>query len=116
MGTAKVDSEPPSREQQLPIPPELNLLIDGLSSTVTESDIASLLSCCGTVMAVEIVMDADGLPLGIARVTMATKEEVRSAIQAYHRCQFRGRTLLVFEDTTTSLREEVWNTRRSNQP
>lgn len=116
IGTAEPDSDTPSKRAPLSITPELNLLIDGLPATVTESDIAALLSCCGTVVAVEIVMDTDGLPLGIARVTMTTKEEVRFAIQTYHRYQFRGRTLLVFEDATKSLREEVWNSRRANQP
>lgn len=89
--------------------PELNFVVDGLSATVTESDIVALFSCCGTVKAVEVVTDADGMPLGVARVTMSTKEEVRFAIHTFHRCRFRGHTLLVFEDATMNRREELWN-------
>jgi hypothetical protein len=96
--------------------PELNLLIDGLSPTVTRSDIVALFSCCGTVTAVEIMSDADGLSLGVGRVTMMTKEEVRFAIQAYHRCHFRGQTLLVFEETTMNRKEALWNNRRLKRP
>ena len=97
-------------------PSDLNLIIDGLSSTVTQGDIVALFSCCGTVTAAEIVIDADGMPLGVARVTMSTKEEARFAIHTFHRCHFRGHTLLVFEDATTNQREDVWNSRLSKRP
>ncbi|MGC3973682.1 MAG: RNA-binding protein [Nitrospira sp.] len=95
----------------LQTPSDLNLLIDGLSETVTRADIVSLFSSCGRVTAAEIVIDADGMPLGVARVTMLTKEEAGFAIHTFHRCQFRGRTLLVFEDATKNQREDVWNNR-----
>jgi len=96
-------------------PPELNFIVDGLSATVTQSDMTALFSSCGRVKAVEIVIDADGLPLGVARVTMATKEEARFAMKAFHRCRFRDRTLLLFEDTTMSRKENPWNSRLPQQ-
>lgn len=97
-------------------PCDLSLLIDGLSSTLTRADIVALFSSCGTVTAAEIVSDADGMPLGVARVTMSTKEEARFAIRTFHRCQFRGHTLLVFEDVTKNQREDLWNSRMFKRP
>ena len=99
----------------MPTPPELNFIVDGLSATVTQSDMTALFSSCGRVRAVEIVLDADGLPLGVARVTMATKEEAWFAMQAFHRCRFRDHTLLLFEDTTMSRKEDLWNSRLPQQ-
>jgi len=96
--------------------PELNFIVDGLSATVTQSDMIALFSSCGRVKAVEMVLDADGLPLGIARVTMATKEEAGVARHAFHRCRFRDRTLLLFEETTMNRKEDSWNRRLSQQP
>lgn len=94
----------------------MNLVIDGLPISATETDIRALFSACGTITAIEIVQGTAGNPLGVARVTMATMEEGQLAMATFHRCRFRDHTLLVFEDTVANRREELWSANLSKRP
>ncbi|MDR4480174.1 MAG: hypothetical protein R3B37_10590 [Nitrospira sp.] len=70
--------------------------VDGLPPSVTEEDLRTLFSACGTVVSVEMLPTLNGQFLGIAQVEMARAEEADRAIRALHHTKLGDHTLLVF--------------------
>lgn len=70
--------------------------VDGLPPSVTEADLRTLFSACGTVVSVEMLPTLNGQFLGIAQVEMARAEEADRAIRDLHHTKLGAHMLLVF--------------------
>jgi RNA recognition motif-containing protein len=75
-----------------------NLYVDGLPASVTEKDVKTLFSTCGTVLSVCIATTIEGPPMGIAQIQMAEAQEAERAIHDLHHTRLDGNLLLVFGD------------------
>ena len=71
------------------------LYLDGLPASVTEEDLRTLCSECGSVLSLRIAR-VDGRSIGIAEVQMARTEEAERAIHRLHHTRIDGHLLLVF--------------------
>lgn len=74
------------------------LYVGNLSFDVTEADLRDMLSQCGPVNEVNVIMDKmSGRPRGFAFVTMNTEEGAKAAIQKLNGTEWKGRPLTVNE-------------------
>jgi RNA recognition motif-containing protein len=74
--------------------------VDGFPASVTEVELRHVFAQCGPVLSVEILTTVEGLSIGIARIRMASGEDVERAIGLLHHATLNGRTLLVFRSST----------------
>ena len=72
-----------------------HVYVEGLPTSVTEEDLTTLFSECGTVLSVQIARTEDGSSIGIAEVQMAQAEEAVQAIHDLHHVRLHGQLLLV---------------------
>src|SRR5688572_29830816 len=70
-----------------------HVYVEGLPSSVTEEDLTTLFSECGTVLSVQITRTEDGSSIGLAEVQMAQAEEAEQAIHALHHVRLHGQLL-----------------------
>ena len=72
-----------------------HIYVEGLPTSVTEEDLTTLFSECGTVLSVQIARTENGSSIGIAEVQMAGAREAEQAIHDLHHLRLHGQLLLV---------------------
>ena len=69
---------------------------------VTEEELKTLFSECGTVLSIQMATPEEGHPLGFARVQMGPHEAAEQAIRTLHHVKLDGSTLLVYRSSPDS--------------
>ncbi len=76
----------------------MNLYVGNLPYSVSEDELNSAFSACGTVTSAKIVIDKfTGKPKGFAFVEMADKNQGMQAISELNGTEMSGRTIVVSE-------------------
>lgn len=96
------------------IPVQTRVCVRGLAKEVTEQDLKSLASKCGTVWSTQIMRsEFDGESRGFGFVTMSSIEELEKFVKTYNKAIWRGGRRLCVEAAKADYRErlrEEWKT------